>query len=44
MLPSVSDWMSQTFDPQHSVLVTLRSNYHVIALKFHKEEFQNNLW
>lgn len=44
MLPSVSDWMSQTFDPQHSVLATLRSNYHVIALKFHKEEFQNNLW
>lgn len=44
MLPSVSDWMSQTFDPQHSVLATLRSIYHVIALKFHKEEFQNNLW
>lgn len=44
VLPSVSDWMEQTFDPHHSVFATAKNNYHVVALKMHKEEFQNNHW
>lgn len=44
VLPSVSDWMKQTFDPHHSVFATAKNNYHVVALKMHKEEFQNNHW
>lgn len=44
VLPSVSDWMEQTFDPHHSMFATTRNNYHVVAVKMHKEEFRNNKW
>jgi len=44
MLPSVANWMEQSFDPQHSLFATTQNNYHVVALKMHKEEFQNNRW
>lgn len=43
-LPSVSDWMEQTFDPNHSVSASVHNNYHVVAVKMHKEEFRNNRW
>lgn len=44
VLPSVSDWMEQTFDPRHSIFATAKNNYHVVAVKLHKEEFRNNRW
>lgn len=44
VLPSVSDWMVQTFDPHHSLSAIAQNNYHVIALKMHKEEFWHNQW
>lgn len=43
-LPSVEDWMSETFDPQHSVWARQKESRHVIAVKMHKEEYQNNRW
>ncbi len=43
-LPSVTGWMERTFDPAHSVFATARNYYHVVALKMHKGEFQNNRW
>lgn len=44
VLPSVSTWMEQTFDPHHSVFATAHNDYHVVAVKMHKEEFRNNRW
>lgn len=44
VLPSVSGWMEQTFDPHHSVFATAKNSYHVVALKMHKEQFRNNHW
>lgn len=44
VLPSVSNWMEQSFDPQHSLFATTQNNYHVVALKMHMEEFQNDRW
>ncbi len=44
VLPSVSDWMEQTFDHRHSAFATAKNNYHVVAVKLHKEEFRNNRW
>lgn len=43
-LPSAGDWMPQTFDPRHSVWARQKENQHVIAVKMHKEEFQNSRW
>lgn len=43
-LPSVSEWMEQTFDPHHSIFATTHNDYHVVAVKMHKEEFRNNRW
>ncbi len=44
VLPSVSDWMNRTFDPQHSGFATLQNNYHVIALKLARVEYQSSNW
>ncbi len=44
VLPSVSDWLEQTFDSRHSIFATARNNCHVLAVKMHKEEFRDNRW
>lgn len=44
VLPSVSNWMEQTFDPYHSLFTTQQNRYHVIAIKMSKREFRKNYW
>ena len=41
-LPSVTDWMDQAFDPEHSSYSTYRDQSHVVALNIHKETYKSN--
>lgn len=43
-LPSVTDWMKQTYDPEHSKYATQQNDYHVVTLNIHKNEYKNNKW
>ncbi len=44
MLPSVANWMEQTFDPAHSVFAASQNCYHVVAVKIYKEQYKRNFW
>ena len=44
VLPSVTDWLTQTFDPEHSKYSTLRNDYHVVALNINRNEYKNSTW
>lgn len=44
VLPSVTDWQAQTYNPEHSKYATQRNDYHVVTLNIYKNEYKRNKW
>lgn len=44
VLPSVTDWQHQAYDPERSKYTTQQNDYHVVALTIYKNEYKNNTW
>ena len=42
VLPSVTDWMAQTYDPEHSKYTKKQNDYHVVTLNLHKEDYKKD--